>query len=39
MNKFQKGDKIIVISGKDKGKIIIPFHSEEDFNRLKKLLE
>ena len=34
------GHKIDVrISGKDKGKIIIPFHSEEDFNRIKKLLE
>ena len=34
------GHKIDVkISGKDKGKIIIPFHSEEDFNRLKKLLQ
>jgi len=34
------GHKIDVkISGKDKGKIIIPFHSEEDFLRIKKLLE
>jgi ParB family chromosome partitioning protein len=34
------GHKIDVkLSGNDKGKIIIPFHSEEDFNRLKKLLE
>lgn len=34
------GHKIDVkLSGKDKGKIVIPFHSEEDFNRLKKLLE
>lgn len=34
------GHKIDVkLAGKDKGKIIIPFHSEEDFNRLKKLLE
>ena len=34
------GHKIdIKLSGNDKGKIIIPFHSEEDFNRLKKLLE
>ena len=34
------GHKIDVkISGNDKGKIIIPFHSEEDFNRLKKLLQ
>ena len=34
------GHKIDVkLSGSDKGKIIIPFHSEEDFNRIKKLLE
>ena len=34
------GHKIDVkISGKDKGKLIIPFHSEEDFNRIKKLLQ
>lgn len=34
------GHKIDVkVSGKEKGKIIIPFHSEEDFIRLKKLLE
>ncbi|RXP63552.1 ParB/RepB/Spo0J family partition protein [Lutibacter sp. HS1-25] len=34
------GHKIDVkLSGNDKGKIIIPFHSEEDFNRLKKLLK
>lgn len=34
------GHKIDVkLAGKDKGKIIIPFHSEEDFNRIKKLLE
>ncbi|REE82247.1 ParB family chromosome partitioning protein [Lutibacter oceani] len=34
------GHKIDVkLSGDDKGKIIIPFHSEEDFNRIKKLLE
>ena len=34
------GHKIDVkLSGNDKGKIIIPFHSEEDFNRLKKLLQ
>jgi ParB family chromosome partitioning protein len=34
------GHKIDVkLSGNDKGKIIIPFHSEEDFNRIKKLLE
>lgn len=33
------GHKIDVkLSGNDKGKIIIPFHSEEDFNRLQKLL-
>jgi ParB family chromosome partitioning protein len=34
------GHKIDVkISGKNKGKIMIPFHSEEDFNRIKKLLK
>ncbi len=34
------GHKIEVkVSGKDKGKILIPFHSEEDFNRIRKLLE
>lgn len=34
------GHKVDVkVSGKEKGKIIIPFHSEEDFNRIKKLLE
>ena len=34
------GQKIEVkTSGKDKGKIIIPFHSEEDFKRIQKLLE
>ena len=34
------GHKIEVkLVGKDKGKIMIPFHSEEDFNRIKKLLE
>jgi len=34
------GHKVDVkISGKEKGKIIIPFHSEEDFKRIKKLLE
>ncbi|MEX1382040.1 ParB/RepB/Spo0J family partition protein, partial [Lutibacter sp.] len=34
------GHKIDVkLSGADKGKILIPFHSEEDFNRIKKLLE
>lgn len=34
------GHKIDVkLSGTDKGKILIPFHSEEDFNRIKKLLE
>jgi len=34
------GHKVDVkLSGKDKGKIIIPFHSEEDFARIKKLLE
>lgn len=34
------GHKIDVkLSGDAKGKILIPFHSEEDFNRIKKLLE
>ena len=34
------GHKVDVkVSGKEKGKIIIPFHSEEDFARIKKLLE
>ncbi len=34
------GHKVDVkISGKEKGKIVIPFHSEEDFNRIKKLLQ
>ena len=34
------GHKIDVkISSGDKGKIVIPFHSEEDFNRIKKLLQ
>lgn len=34
------GHKIDVkISGAEKGKIIIPFHSEEDFIRIRKLLE
>lgn len=34
------GHKINVsVNAKGKGKISIPFHSEEDFNRIKKLLE
>ncbi len=34
------GHKINVsVNAKGKGKITIPFHSEEDFNRIKKLLE
>ena len=34
------GHKVDVkISGKEKGKLIIPFHSKEDFDRIKKLLE
>jgi len=34
------GHKIAVsVNAKGKGKISIPFHSEEDFNRIKKLLE
>jgi len=34
------GHKVDVkISGTNKGKIVIPFHSEEDFNRIKKLVQ
>jgi len=34
------GNKVkISLTGKDKGKISIPFKSEEDFNRIKKLLQ
>ena len=34
------GHKVSVkLAGKNKGKISIPFHSEEDFNRIKKLLQ
>lgn len=34
------GHKVDVkVSGRGKGKIVIPFHSEEDFNRIKKLLQ
>ena len=34
------GHKVEVrVTGKNKGKLIIPFHSEEDFLRIKKLLE
>ena len=34
------GHKIDVkVAANNKGKIIIPFHSEEDFNRIKKLLQ
>ena len=34
------GHKIDVkVSGNGKGKITIPFHSEEDFNRIKKLVQ
>jgi len=34
------GHKIDVkVSGNGKGRIIIPFHSEEDFNRIKKLVQ
>ena len=29
----------VKLAGKNKGKISIPFHSEEDFNRIKKLLQ
>jgi len=34
------GNKVsIKLTGNNNGKIVIPFHSEEDFNRIKKLLE
>jgi len=34
------GHKVeIKMVGKDVGKILIPFHSEEDFNRIKKLIQ
>jgi len=34
------GHKVEVkLSGPNKGKIVIPFHSEEDFNRIKKLVQ
>ena len=34
------GHKVEVkLSGANKGKIVIPFHSEEDFNRIKKLVQ
>jgi len=34
------GHKIDVkLSSNGKGKITIPFHSEEDFNRIKKLIQ
>ncbi len=34
------GNKVAIkLTGKDEGKISIPFHSEEDFIRIKKLLE
>ena len=34
------GHKVTIkLAGKDKGKITIPFHSEEDFNRIIKLLQ
>lgn len=36
---FFGGDVEVKVSGKNKGKLLIPFNSEEDFNRLKKLLE
>ena len=42
MNAFSEyfGHKISVkVSSNGKGKITIPFHSEEDFNRIKKLVE
>jgi len=39
LNDFFGNDVEIKISKNNKGKIIIPFNSEEDFNRIKKLLD
>ncbi len=39
LNNFFGNDVDIKISKSNKGKIIIPFNSEEDFNRIKKLLD
>ncbi len=39
LNNFFGNDVEIKIAKNNKGKIIIPFNSEEDFNRIKKLLE
>lgn len=33
------GHKVEIKVANNKGKIVIPFHSEEDFNRIKKLLQ
>ena len=39
LNNFFGNDVEIKVAKNNKGKIIIPFNSEEDFNRIKKLLE
>jgi len=39
LNDFFGNDVEIKVSKNNKGKIIIPFNSEEDFNRIKKLLD
>jgi len=39
LNNFFGNDVDIKISKNNRGKIIIPFNSEEDFNRIKKLLD
>jgi len=39
LNSFFGSKVKISLTGKDKGKISIPFKSEEDFNRIKKLLQ
>ncbi len=39
LNAFFGNDVEIKVSKNNKGKIVIPFNSEEDFNRIKKLLD
>lgn len=39
INEFLGHKVEVKLSGNNKGKLIIPFHSEEDFNRIKKLLQ
>jgi ParB family chromosome partitioning protein len=39
LNEFFGHKVEVKVSGNNKGKISIPFHSEEDFNRIKKLLK